>query len=61
MTFEEGLEILKNTFTDYINVEVLSKVEVDELGKRNIIYKSITIYLPRNILYRTSNTKISRF
>ena len=36
MTFEEGLEKLKKTFRDYINVEVLSKVEVNQLGKRNI-------------------------
>ena len=44
MTFGEGLEILKNTFRDYINVEVLSKVDVNDLGKRNIIYTSNIIY-----------------
>ena len=36
MTFEEGLDILKDTFHDYIKTEVLSKVEVDDLGKRKI-------------------------
>ena len=34
MTFEEGLDILKGTFHDYINTEVLSKVEADNLGKQ---------------------------
>ena len=38
MTFEEGLDKLKDTFHDYINTEVLSKVEVDNLGKKKTKY-----------------------
>ena len=33
MTFEQGLQILQNKFKDYIKTQVLSKVEVDDLGK----------------------------
>ena len=33
MTFEEGLEILKETFSDYIQTEVLSKFEENGLGE----------------------------
>ena len=34
MTFEEGLDRLKDTFHNYIKSEVLSKVKNDDLGKQ---------------------------
>ena len=36
MSFEEGLGILKETFSDYIKTKVLSEVEKDNLGKQNV-------------------------
>ena len=33
MTFEEGLQILQDKFRNYIKTQVLSKVEVGDLGK----------------------------
>ena len=34
MTFEDGLKSLQMTFRKYIKTQVLSKVKVDNLGKR---------------------------
>jgi len=34
MTFKEGLDMLKETFNDYMQTTVLNHVEVDELGKK---------------------------
>ena len=36
MTFEDGLKSLQLTFREYIKTQVLSKVKVDNLGKRTI-------------------------
>ena len=34
MTFKEGLDMLKETFNDYMQTTVLNHVKVDELGKK---------------------------
>ena len=34
MTFEEGLQSLQTTFRDYIKTQVISKVDVEDLGNR---------------------------
>ena len=43
MTFEEALQILQDKFRNYIKTQVLSKVEVDDLGK-NLRYKYSDIH-----------------
>lgn len=37
MTFEEGLNMLKETFNDYMQTTVLNHVKVDELGKKTFL------------------------
>jgi len=38
MTFEEALYKLKKSFNDYIKAEVLSKVDVNDLGEPRKVY-----------------------
>ena len=63
MTFEEGLKMLQTTFRDYIKTQVISQVNIENLGNRIfiIIFVNFLKIYRRNFFYWTSSTKISRF
>ena len=61
MTFEEGLQLLQKTFRDYIKTQVISKVDMQDLGYYIFFCLTTLTTYRRNIFYWTSSTKISRF